>query len=62
MELPRLLKIKKSDLSDRFSIIFSRIFFTFQGYEGSLLKVTSKNGKTASVSMNMMILLLFLEN
>lgn len=62
MELSRLLKIKKSDLSDRFSIIFSRIVFTFQGYEGSLLKVTSKNGKTASVSMNMMILLLFLEN
>lgn len=30
------------------------IFFliVFQGYEGSLLKVTSKNGKTASVSEN----------
>lgn len=25
-------------------------FYFFQGYEGSLLKVTSKNGKTASVS------------
>lgn len=27
------------------------LFFSSQGYEGSLLKVTSKNGKTASVSM-----------
>lgn len=26
--------------------------FVFQGYEGSLLKVTSKNGKTASVRVN----------
>jgi hypothetical protein len=26
------------------------VFSVFQGYEGSLLKVTSKNGKTASVS------------
>lgn len=29
--------------------IYQKIF-VFQGYEGSLLKVTSKNGKTASVS------------
>ena len=27
---------------------FTRAFVIFQGYEGSLLKVTSKNGKTAS--------------
>lgn len=27
------------------------ILIVFQGYEGSLLKVTSKNGKTASVSI-----------
>lgn len=26
------------------------LFRAYQGYEGSLLKVTSKNGKTASVS------------
>lgn len=28
---------------------FEMSFYLFQGYEGSLLKVTSKNGKTASV-------------
>jgi hypothetical protein len=26
------------------------LFRAYEGYEGSLLKVTSKNGKTASVS------------
>lgn len=31
--------------------IFFLRFFRLQGYEGSLLKVTSKNGKTASVSV-----------
>ena len=33
-------------------ICILRFFFIFQGYEGSLLKVTSKNGKTSSVSTN----------
>jgi len=27
------------------------LFRAYEGYEGSLLKVTSKNGKTASVSL-----------
>lgn len=31
------------------------IIFVFQGYEGSLLKVTNKNGKTASVSTSFAI-------
>lgn len=30
--------------------IYRQCFVSLQGYEGSLLKVTSKNGKTASVS------------
>ena len=33
-------------------ICIQRSFIIFQGYEGSLLKVTSKNGKTSSVSTN----------
>jgi hypothetical protein len=32
-------------------IILICVFYFLQGYEGSLLKVTSKNGKTASVSV-----------
>ena len=32
-------------------ICIQRSFIIFQGYEGSLLKVTSKNGKTSSVSI-----------
>lgn len=34
-------------------VVFFIVFFfiCLQGYEGSLLKVTSKNGKTASVSV-----------
>ena len=39
----------KSNL--RLLLIYS-IVVNFQGYEGSLLKVTSKNGKTSSVSKN----------
>lgn len=42
-----------------FFCIFFFLFFSSQGYEGSLLKVTSKNGKTASVSMINKIHLLF---
>lgn len=30
----------------------NELFLFTQGYEGSLLKVTSKNGKTASVSLS----------
>ena len=33
------------------AILTHSFFFPFQGYEGSLLKVTSKNGKTSSVSV-----------
>lgn len=32
-------------------MIIVNLFELLQGYEGSLLKVTSKNGKTASVSL-----------
>lgn len=34
------------------------LFRAYEGYEGSLLKVTSKNGKTASVSTINVLLIL----
>lgn len=40
-----------------YEIIDIILRFYLQGYEGSLLKVTSKNGKTASVSVTSNILI-----